>query len=579
MRYYIPEWDDRVDPDYDFLTDEHSQVHRVNPFSDHYMWDLFPGNEVPFDGVLVSRAKLEQNRKKLKLAFEEGIRKFLHLPASLPLMGDCGAWGYIEQDTPPYDAVQILDYYQELGFDIGVTVDHLVVPKFSEQRSQRIQVTFENGLKGFEAWQKKYRQHFRLLVAVQGWEVQDYIKMYLDYYRHGARDFAFGGLARSPTPYIKSLIDELEKTVAAEKAKPEHLHFFGLGRFSLFEKFKALEEQGIEISFDTASWLRRAWLSGINYYAVDDQLKGYRAIRISQTGRRTGLRGKKKLGSKVDTESVRKAEQESLSKLRSYDKGKLTIQPVIETLREYVKLTGLGAELENHYRETLTDMPWKKCDCPICKSIGIEALIFRGNNRNRRRGFHNTYVVYHKIIKHPELWPKFSEEEYNEGLQMAPEELQNLAGRVLVVTECTKDKKGYDSKTRTKAEDMYQGQLFRAVKNFVRARKFDYLIISAKYGLLRPDEVIEGYEKVLKSKEDVEAIRGQVESKLKPILDSYDRILVIAGARYRQVLRNIWDDRFLTIKSRGYGDLCRILKLSLVKPISDYTNCRLEMMK
>jgi len=573
MRYYIPEWDDRVDPNYDFHSDQHSKAHKDNPFSDHYVWDLFPHNEVPFDGVLVSRAKLEQNKKKLKLVFQEGIRKFLQLPSSFPLMGDCGAWGYMEQDAPPYDAVQILEYYQKLRFDIGVTVDHLVVPKFAEQRNRRIQITFENGLKGFETWQRKYKQDFKLLVAVQGWEVRDYIKMYLDYYRHGVRNFAFGGLARSPTPYIKNFIDELEKTTTAERALPEHLHFFGLGRFSLFQEFKTLEELGIEVSFDTASWLRRAWLSGINYYTVDDQLRGYRAIRISQTGRRTGLRGKKKLGSGVDIESVTKAEQESLSRLRAYDQGKLSIQPVTEALHKYVDLTGLGRDLENHYLETLTDMPWKKCDCPICRSIGIEVLIFRGNNRNRRRGFHNTYVVYHKILKKPELWPKLSQEEYTEPPQIGPEQLRDLTGRVLVITECTKAKKGYDPKIRAKAEDMYQGQLFKAVKNFVNTRGFDYVIVSAKYGLLRPDETIEGYEKVLKSKEDVEAIREQVESRLKPILGSYDKILVIAGSRYRQALRDLWDDRFLTIKSKGYGDLCRILNLSLVRSISGYSNC------
>ena len=30
----------------------------------------------------------------------------------------------------------------------------------------------------------------------------------------------------------------------------------------------------------------------------------------------------------------------------------------------------------------------------ICKEIGMDVIIFRGNNRNRRRGFHNTFVFY-----------------------------------------------------------------------------------------------------------------------------------------------------------------------------------------
>ena len=533
------------------------------------MWHIFEREQVPFDGVLVSRAKLEENKKKLKLVFQEGIRSFLRLPSSFPIMGDCGAWGYIEQDAPPYDAVQILDYYQKLGFDIGVTVDHLVVPKFAEQRIQRTKITFENGLKGFEAWQKKYKQDFKLLVAVQGWETQDYVRMYLDYYKRGVRSFAFGGLARSPSSEARNLIHEMKKEMIAEKAMPEQIHFFGLGRFSLFTDFKMLEEMGIEVSFDTASWLRRAWLSGINYYTVNDRLNGYRAIRISQTGRRTGLRGKKKLGSEVDIESVEKAEQESLSRVRAYDQGKVTILPVIESLHQYADRTGLGKGLEKHYQETLTDMPWKKCECPICKSIGVEVVIFRGNNRNRRRGFHNTYVVYHKILKKPELWPKFAEREPVELTRIGKEELQDLTGKVLVITECTKAKKGYTSEVSARAEDMYQGKIFEAAKDFANTKKFDYVIISAKYGLLKPDDVIEGYEKVLQSKEDVEAIRGNVEKELKTMLSSYDKILVVGGPRYREVLRDLWDDRFMTIKGRGYGDICRILKRSLVRSISE----------
>jgi hypothetical protein len=46
------------------------------------------------------------------------------------------------------------------------------------------------------------------------------------------------------------------------------------------------------------------------------------------------------------------------------------------------------------YRELLAAEPWTKCSCPICTEHGIEVAIFRGNNRNRRRGFHNTRQFY-----------------------------------------------------------------------------------------------------------------------------------------------------------------------------------------
>jgi cytoplasmic iron level regulating protein YaaA (DUF328/UPF0246 family) len=112
---------------------------------------------------------------------------------------------------------------------------------------------------------------------------------------------------------------------------------------------------------------------------------------------------------------------------------------------------------------------------------------------------------------------------------------------------------------------MYQGRLFKAVKNYCEKMGFDYLIISAKYGLLHPDDVIEGYDMVLKTKRDIERIRPQVEEKLKPTLEKYEKIIVIAGKLYREVLKNLWDEKFIAIKSKGYGDLCSIIKKATIQ--------------
>jgi hypothetical protein len=51
-------------------------------------------------------------------------------------------------------------------------------------------------------------------------------------------------------------------------------------------------------------------------------------------------------------------------------------------------------DLLEAYQETLSNEPWADCDCPICEEIGVEVCIFRGNDRNRRRGFHNTAKFY-----------------------------------------------------------------------------------------------------------------------------------------------------------------------------------------
>jgi len=102
VRYFIPEWDDRVDPKYDFMNDVHSREHEEDPIkNDVYIWNIFGLNKVPIDGVLVSRFTIMQNKKKYRRVLQEGIHSVLRLPSTFEIMGDCGAWGYIQEEAPP----------------------------------------------------------------------------------------------------------------------------------------------------------------------------------------------------------------------------------------------------------------------------------------------------------------------------------------------------------------------------------------------------------------------------------------------------------------------------------------------
>ena len=562
MKYFVPEWDDRVDPNYNFITDEHSEQHKKDPHSDHYMWEIFGLNNIPFDGVLVSRVKIEENKNKKKKIQESGIHKFLRLPQDFVIIGDCGAFGYVDEKLPPYDPVNILEYYRDTGFNIGITVDHLVVPKHEKDKDLRMRTTFENGLKGYEAWLENYEDDFELLCAVQGWDVKDYLKMAKKYVSHGVQDLAMGGLVRKPTSYIIRLIEELTKELKSTDKKPNRIHFFGLARQALFPYFVELEDLSIKVTFDSASFLRRAWLSAQNNYFTRDG-RAYSAIRIPQIGRKTGLRGKKKLKEDTDLQRLKELEQQCLNTLRLYDKDEIKFESVMSYLREYDKVLGEDrfSLLEQFYVETLQDMPWKKCDCSVCRDIGVEVIIFRGNNRNRRRGFHNTYLFY-QLFKDPSTWQSKKME------MVGVQDLKSFGKneKVLVITGCTKEKLGYDNSTTAMAKDMYKGRLFRVTKKFCEKKGYNYVIISAKYGLIMPEETIAGYEKMLRNKNDVAGIQRKVESRLTGILPKYNKILVIAGKRYRQALENLRDERFVFLKSIGYGDLCKKVSLATDNP-------------
>jgi hypothetical protein len=113
------------------------------------------------------------------------------------------------------------------------------------------------------------------------------------------------------------------------------------------------------------------------------------------------------------------------------------------------------------------------------------------------------------------------------------------------------------------AKDLYLGTLFTKVKNYSAAMNYDYMIISAKYGLLAPDDKIKTYNKVLSKKSDADAIRDQVEEKLTPIPGNYDKILIIAGKNYREVLKGVIDRRFYILKKGGIGEMLQVLSNSL----------------
>jgi hypothetical protein len=54
-------------------------------------------------------------------------------------------------------------------------------------------------------------------------------------------------------------------------------------------------------------------------------------------------------------------------------------------------------KVRERIRRTIEEKPWKRCQCDVCKKIGVEVIIFRSSNRNKRRGFHNLNVYYQHV--------------------------------------------------------------------------------------------------------------------------------------------------------------------------------------
>lgn len=384
LRYFIPEWDDLVDPDYDFLTDTHSggSGHWSNEVYAHQM---YPSPN--YDGILISRAVAEKSKSKSERINAMGVHRMLRVPRQFPIMGDCGAFDYIMEDVPPYSTEDVIDYYTRLDFDVGVSVDHLIVKATDHQRMDRYNLTIDNAA-DFIRQHKKAKLPWTPVGAVQGWDPASYAAAAGKYAKMGYDYVGLGGLVRSTTKNILAIVEAVREQVPSDM----RIHLFGIARPGAVPH---MVKAGVT-SIDSASHLRRAWLgAGQNYFTLDG--KNYTAIRIPQAGK--SFRAKRMVSEgRISAEKIQALEADCLRLVRAFDIGKASLTSTLDALCEYDDLVDQGRQdIRPLLEELLTDAPWKSCPCEICQRDKVEVVIFRGNNRNRRRGFHNTFVFYKQL--------------------------------------------------------------------------------------------------------------------------------------------------------------------------------------
>lgn len=384
LKYFIPDWDDQVDPDYDFETDVHSggSGDWSNQF---YAHQFFP--EGPkYDGILISKVVAEKSKKKRERVNSLGVHRLLRVPRDYPVMGDCGAFGYIDAPEPPaeYRTAVLLDYYTRLDFDLGVSTDHLIVPSKEAEKRFRYDLTIQNA-EDFLREHQKRGLTWEPIGAVQGWDADSYAEAARKYVQMGYQYIALGGLVRCNT-------SEILRTVAAVREvvpRSVRIHLFGLARLGAISDLIRL---GID-SIDSASFLRKAWLgSDKNYLTLDGW---FSAIRIPQAD--ASFRAKKLVAEGLlSQQELEKLERACLAEIRSFAKqGASPSDLLLDLLTEYDALVaGERPRTREKIRRTLEARPWEICGCAICREAGVEVAIFRGNNRNRRRGFHNTHIFY-----------------------------------------------------------------------------------------------------------------------------------------------------------------------------------------
>ncbi len=407
--YFLPDWDDFVDADFDFDKDLFSTARRDGRKEVHTIQLLQPQRIC--DGILVSLAQHLGTKGLLRrvppsdqsLMRPRSVRDHFTLSSDQLAFGDCGAFSYAGQHDPAISVDQAIAVYELYEFDLGASVDHIPLreivdaegnrtPLSEYERKRRVKLTRENADAFMQTWKAKHCK-FTPVGVIQGIDAAGYARQVHEYVDMGYTHIALGGLVPRSDEDIRSIVTQVDKSLAEYEERP-WVHLLGVFRPKLQH---SIRKCGIN-SFDSATYFRKAWLrSDQNYLGADGEW--YSAIRVPPTSDPRTLLRLKESGKKEST--IARFEKEALKALRRYGKGKLDVESCLDVVLRYDRLLNRGEysrdSLRKKYRKTLEDRPWTKCSCNVCKDIGVNILIFRGCNRNKRRGAHNTLKLYEQL--------------------------------------------------------------------------------------------------------------------------------------------------------------------------------------
>lgn len=415
MKYYLPDSQDHVDPSFDFET-EKRDVLRRRQRDDLYAHELLHARS--YDGLLVSKGIVDgfgETGSRYTLAhrhrlLRSGARAFFRLDecpwGDIPVMGDCGAFTYVREERPPYTVDAVVEFYLECGFNQGISVDHVIFqfdPSWEENETTpvevraRQQITLELADEFLRRCRSE-RVPFESIGVAQGWGPLSYAHAVEALQKTGYDYIALGGMVPLKTPDILRCLE----AISAVRKPSTRLHLLGISRTEHLKDFARL---GV-FSIDSTSPLRQAFKDDKdNYYTMD---RTYPAIRIPQVEGNAKLHNLISSG-KVSQEKARALEGACLEAMRRFAQDATSVDAVVERLSEYERLCNPPLPDEPGkkkrkpkdyaavYREVLEARPWRSCPCDVCRELGHHVILFRGAERNRRRGFHNINVFYRRL--------------------------------------------------------------------------------------------------------------------------------------------------------------------------------------
>jgi hypothetical protein len=398
VKFYFPDSQDQVNPNFDFEREEYPP-YRVRQRDDYYAHQIL--DEAPYDGMLVSMAVVDPANRgagkykqdMVQRLLRRGAESFFQLPPGVETLGDCGAFAYVDEAVPPYEVGEVADFYATCRFTAGVSVDHVVLgyqrdgglDAAPEAWQQRRTLSLSLAEQFLEEWRRGEHQ-FEPVGAAQGWSPESYADSVRQLRSMGYGRIALGGMVPLKTKDILGCLEAVALVLDEQPATRIALHLLGVTRLDAMAQFADL---GVT-SFDSTSPFRQAFMDDQdNYHTPDGH---YTALRIPQVDGNPALK-RKILSGEVRQRDANAAERRCLQAVRRAGEDASATDDALEALQAYESLCAPRKSYMDRYRRTLIDRPWVHCACSLCRGLGIEVAIFRGTERNKRRGFHNLTVL------------------------------------------------------------------------------------------------------------------------------------------------------------------------------------------
>ena len=325
MRFYFPDSQDQIDPSFDFETEERSPF-RIRQRDDRYAHEVLSPS--PYSGMLVSKAIVDGiSGARASTARSSASASIASASASssdstarpIDTMGDCGAFTYVREETPPYTVDEVIDFYENCGFDSGISLDHVILgfdleagvddDSIDEEWKRRRGLTIDLAAE-FLTRHAERRCSFEPVGVAQGWSPASYAASVEQLQTIGYERIALGGLVAQKTDEILAVLAAIDEVRVSET----RMHLLGVTRCESIPRFATF---GVT-SFDSTSPFRQAFKDDRdNYYALD---RHWIALRVPQVEGNPKLERSIRAGD-IDQTLARRLERTALARLVAFDRG------------------------------------------------------------------------------------------------------------------------------------------------------------------------------------------------------------------------------------------------------------------